>query len=47
MPLKHLVCDFRPERDAAVLRAIKTLETINDKPAAQFWQEVDAARPGK
>jgi len=28
MPLKELECDFQPERDAAILRSIKTLETI-------------------
>jgi hypothetical protein len=42
MPLKVLNCDFKPERDAAILREIKTLETINGKPAAQFWKDVDA-----
>ena len=41
LPLTTLKCDFQPERDAKVLRAIKTLQTINDKPAAQFWKEVD------
>ena len=35
MPLKNLWCDFKPERDAAILRSIKTLEKINDKPAAE------------
>jgi len=33
MPLKELKCDFKPERDAKILRSIKTLETINGKPA--------------
>jgi Leucine-rich repeat (LRR) protein len=42
MPLKDLVCDFDPERDAAILQAIKTLETINGKPAAEFWKAVEA-----
>jgi serine/threonine protein kinase len=32
MPLKELHCDFRPERDSAILRSIKTLRTINGKP---------------
>ena len=40
MPLKEVYCDFRPERDAEILLSIKTLETINDKPAAQFWKEM-------
>jgi hypothetical protein len=42
LPLTWLVCDFRPERDAAILRAMPTLQTINEKPAAHFWKEVDA-----
>jgi eukaryotic-like serine/threonine-protein kinase len=41
MRLKELRCDFRRERDAALLRALTTLERINDKPAADFWKEVD------
>ena len=47
MPLKALGCDFKPERDAEVLRSIKTLEKINDKPAAEFWKNVDARTSGK
>jgi hypothetical protein len=35
MPLVELNCDFEPERDAELLRSIKTLETINGKPAAE------------
>ena len=45
MPLKDLRCDFKPERDAEILRSIKTLETINGKPAKEFWQEVNAKKP--
>jgi hypothetical protein len=41
LPLKSLICDFNADRDAEILRSIKTLETINDKPAAQFWKEVE------
>jgi hypothetical protein len=41
MPLKFLACDFEPERDADLLRSLKTLNTINRKPAAEFWKEVD------
>jgi predicted Ser/Thr protein kinase len=47
MPLVELWCDFKPERDAAVLRSIPTLKKINGKPAAEFWQEVDAGTPKK
>jgi hypothetical protein len=32
---------FWRERDADILRSIKTLETINGKAAAAFWKEVD------
>jgi Leucine-rich repeat (LRR) protein len=45
MPLKILNCDFKPERDTAILRSIKTLETINGKPAAEFWKEFEAKKP--
>jgi hypothetical protein len=41
MPLKEILCDFQRERDAEFLRSFKTLETINGKPAAEFWKEVD------
>ena len=40
MPLQMLACDFSPLRDAEILRQIKTLKTINQKPAAEFWKEV-------
>lgn len=39
--LKLLWCDFVAGRDAAVLRAVKSLERINDKPVAEFWREVE------
>ena len=45
MPLKELRCDFKPERDAEILRSITTLETINEKPAKEFWKEVDEKKP--
>jgi eukaryotic-like serine/threonine-protein kinase len=41
MPLKEIYCDFQRERDAELLRSFTTLETINQKPAAEFWKEVD------
>jgi tRNA A-37 threonylcarbamoyl transferase component Bud32/Leucine-rich repeat (LRR) protein len=41
MRLKDLQCEFRRERDAALLRSFTTLERINDTPAADFWKEVD------
>lgn len=39
MPLEELACDFKPERDTEIVRSLKTLKKINDKPAAQFWKE--------
>jgi len=47
MPLKELGCDFKAERDVEILRSIKTLEKINDKPAKEFWKEVDAKKVAK
>ena len=47
MPLKDLNCDFKPERDTELLRSIKTLETINSKPTAEFWTEVEEQQKGK
>jgi hypothetical protein len=45
LPLKDLQCDVWPERDAAVLRGIKTLQRINGKPVALFWKNVEAKKP--
>jgi hypothetical protein len=45
MPLKKLWCDFLPARDAALLRSLKTLVTINNKPAAEFWKMVEPMKP--
>jgi len=42
--LRVLNCDFKPERDSAILRPIKTLERINERLAAEFWKGVDAGR---
>ncbi len=44
MPLKSVNCDFHPWRDTELLRSIPTLTKINEKPAADFWKEVDAQR---
>ena len=41
LPLTNIECDFQPERDAEILRSIKTLEKINGKPAAEFWERYD------
>jgi hypothetical protein len=42
LPLREIACDFEAERDADVLRSIKTLETINDLPAREFWDRAAA-----
>jgi hypothetical protein len=39
LPVQYLYCDFQRERDAEVLRRIRTLQTINGKPAKQFWMK--------
>ncbi len=36
LPLVELDCDFKPERDAVVLRALPKLTTINGKPKAEL-----------
>jgi len=41
MPLKEIGLDFDAERDTEWLKSIKTLETINGKPVAEFWKEVE------
>jgi hypothetical protein len=35
LPLKHLALTYDPAKHAAVLKAIPTLETVNDRPAAE------------
>ena len=43
--LRGFVCDFVPVRDSAILRSIKTLESINHMPVKEFWKSVDAGKP--
>src|SRR5262249_21041950 len=40
LALKRLRLDYRADREEFV-RSFKGLETINDKPAADFWKEVN------
>jgi len=47
LPLKTISLDFKPDRDTELLRSIKTLETINDKPIAEFWKEAEVQQKGK
>ena len=42
--LKFLWCEFVEKRDAALLRSVKSLEFINDRPVVVFWQELDRKR---
>src|SRR5262249_33598872 len=42
LPLKNVRCGFKPQRDAPALRGISSLETIDGKPAAEFWKDEDA-----
>ena len=44
MPLKAISRGFTPERDAAFLRSIKTLEKINQMPVAEFWKQTEAGK---
>jgi serine/threonine protein kinase len=44
MPLIHLRLDFKAERDAEILRSIKTMDAINDQPVAEFWKKAEADR---
>ena len=37
VPLKSIDLSYTPERDAAALRSLKTLETINGVPVTEFW----------
>ena len=37
--LERLSCDYRADRDAAVLRKVKTLRLLNDRPAAEVLGE--------
>lgn len=41
MPLTVLNCDYNEWRDRQFVRGIKTLKTINEKPAADFWKIED------
>ncbi len=41
MGLKALQATLNPWRDAAALRTLKTLQTINDKPAAAFYKPLE------
>ncbi len=44
LTLEWLRCDFKPDRDTELLRSIKTLLIINEKPVNEFWKEVEAER---
>jgi hypothetical protein len=42
MPLQSISCDFQPDRDGALLRSIRSLTRIDNRPAAEFWKDEDA-----
>ncbi|MEZ6143048.1 MAG: protein kinase [Zavarzinella sp.] len=44
MPLKTIRCNFNYQRDCQLLREIKTLEKINDRPAADFWKTMELSQ---
>jgi hypothetical protein len=41
MPLTRIALTYRPEQDGDIIRSLKTLLSINGKPAAEFWKEAD------
>jgi hypothetical protein len=43
LTLHELAVDFDRERDTKLLRSMRSLETINHRPAAQFWRELEKA----
>jgi Leucine-rich repeat (LRR) protein len=46
MPLQKIGCDpDLAQSNRATLQAVKSLQTINNKPAAVFWKEVNAKKP--
>jgi Leucine-rich repeat (LRR) protein len=47
LPLVELWCDFKPERDAVVLRICRSLKKINDLPVAEFWKAIESNRGSK
>jgi serine/threonine protein kinase/tetratricopeptide (TPR) repeat protein len=45
LTLEWLRCDFKRERDTDLLRSIKTLLIVNEKPVIEFWQQLDNKQP--
>lgn len=43
MPLESIGATFDLARDSELLQSISTLRTINDKPAAEFWEDAKKA----
>jgi hypothetical protein len=41
MPLTQIYLDYEPRRDRAILRPFESLRKLNDKPAAEFWKDVE------
>ncbi len=40
--LKMISFDFDKERDSEILRSVKTLEIINERPADDFWKSIES-----
>ena len=47
LPLRAIHCVSSTERDLALFRSLKTVNTINGKPAAEFWKEVEEQKGKK
>ena len=43
LPLKRILISAPPDANLEVLRSIRTLQFINDKPVEQFWSEFQKA----
>ena len=47
LPRRLLRAVFGTRNDRLLKKMRKTLETINEKPAAEFWKEVEEQQKGK
>lgn len=43
-PVELLCCDYQPERDRPVLKAMPKLANINRLPTERFWREIELGR---
>jgi Leucine-rich repeat (LRR) protein len=47
MNLEVLLYNVDAKRDGEILRSLKKLKIINEKPVRDFWKEVEAKKPKK